>query len=107
MASSRLFDKFGPNDNNKENYMELNYIQMMKKFMWMNGFWPGEALGENVPLLIRWHKVQIVLQNLIGFAGQIMYIVVFFDQIPFLDAGLLYITASLTFMIIVSRFFYK
>ncbi|CAG9122759.1 unnamed protein product [Plutella xylostella] len=85
----------------KETYKDLNYVKMMKKIMWPTGFWPGEALGEKVPLLVKWHKIQMTLQNIVGFIGQVNYIVVFFDQIPFLDAGQLYITASLTFTMMV------
>lgn len=76
---------------------------MMRKFTWWTGFWPGEALGENMPLFVKWHKYQMMLQNVIGLSGQVIYIVVFFHQISFLDVGQLYITASLTVTIMVSN----
>lgn len=96
-----MLNKLSSHDNRKEHYTDLNYIQMMKRFVWWTGFWPGEALGEKVPLFVRWHKIQMMLQNIWGFVGQVTYIVVFFDQISFLDAGILYITASVTFMMLV------
>lgn len=77
---------------------------MMKKLVWWTGFWPSEALGEKEPLFVKWHKVQMILQNSCGFVGQVSYIVVFFEKISFLDAGIMYITASLTFMVIVSTY---
>lgn len=90
------------NVNRKQNYTDLNYIQMMKKFIWWTGFWPAEVLGEKEHLFVKWHKIQMMLQNIWGFVGQVSYIVVFFDQISFLDAGILYITASVTFMMMVN-----
>lgn len=76
----------------------------MRRFIWWTGFWPGEALGEKTYLLVKWHKVQMILQHIIAFVGQLMYIKVFFNQIPFLDVGMIYISASLTVMVIVSMY---
>ncbi|CAG9097102.1 unnamed protein product [Plutella xylostella] len=80
----------------KAGALDLQYIQILRRFLWFNGAWPGDVLGEPVPLLIRYHKYQIQVQSILVLIAQVNYLWKFNDEMSFLMMGHVYITTFLT-----------
>nr|ASA39901.1 olfactory receptor 8 [Plutella xylostella] len=78
--------------------LRLGYIRIVRRFLWFPGSWPGRALGERVPPLIRYHQYQIQVQTLLILVGQILYLAEYHETMSFLTIGHVYITTFLAFL---------
>nr|BAG71425.2 olfactory receptor [Plutella xylostella] len=74
----------------------LDYVRILRRFLWFNGCWPGQLFGEEVPLFIRYHKYHVLGQFTVNLMAQINFLWKFHKDISFLMMGHVYITTFLT-----------
>nr|ASA39902.1 olfactory receptor41 [Plutella xylostella] len=85
----------------KPRALSLDYVRVVRLFLWFNGAWPGDELGEHVPLFIRYHKYHVLGQFTLGLAGEVNFLRKFYKDISFLMLGHVYITTFLTLVTLV------
>ncbi|XP_049867227.1 uncharacterized protein LOC126367645 [Pectinophora gossypiella] len=78
-----------------ENPRQYKYVKILRVILHTIGGWPGEALGEHVPFIIKFIRKYCCAQAVALFVGQMYYLYEKNEVLDFLTKGHCYITCAL------------
>nr|WOZ03813.1 odorant receptor OR44 [Phauda flammans] len=83
------------NRETKQNVLNTSSMKILRLFLMSIGAWPGEALGERLPVNLYLRK-HVVVQTFAALFGEMYFLIRNFRILPFFDLGHMYITNFLT-----------